>query len=187
MDISATIYSCLVVAVAWYFFSMSEIFTKGLNYKKLMTTPVQVFCRVRPSSQDSVEGLKVIENSSRIILPSPRNHLDAITYSFNRVFGPDSNEKDIWQACKPTILDSLKGKNSSIFAYGQTGSGKTHTMLSCQGSVVQSTILELLNHKNVSLTASYIEIYNEKIFDLLSGSETCLELRQNGMRPIRPL
>ena len=145
-------------------------------------TPVKVFVRVRPSSQEIVKGLKVIKESSQIIIPSPRNETESITFSFNEVFGPDSTANDIWKACKPTIIESLKGKNSSIFAYGQTGSGKTFTMLGIDG-VVESTILELLSHKHVSITASYLEIYNEKIFDLLSGSETCLELRQNGMMP----
>lgn len=149
---------------------------------KIMTsTPVKVFVRVRPSPQECVEGLKVMKESSQIILPSPRNETESITFSFNEVFGPDSTAKDIWKACKPTIIESLEGKNSSIFAYGQTGSGKTYTMLGIDGSIVQSTILELLSHKHVSITASYLEIYNEKIFDLLSGSESSLELRQNGM------
>ncbi len=78
----------------------------------------------------------------------------------------------------------IEGYHSTIFAYGQTGSGKTHTM---QGAEVvedgQKTQLNGLIPKAVGnlfkkianqhnrtfiISVSFLQIYNEKVFDLLN-------------------
>ena len=68
------------------------------------------------------------------------------------------------------------GYNSTIFAYGQTGSGKTHTMLGSESDPglarqavdhIFSTIEESPQRMYL-LSVSYMEIYNEGVFDLLS-------------------
>jgi kinesin family protein 22 len=156
---------------------IAVVVSAKLAENQMTSTPVQVFIRVRPTEENS-ESIKVISNN-QIIVPNPRNNTESITYTFDRVFKQDSKQKEIWKYCKPIITSSLEGKNCSVFAYGQTGSGKTHTMLKGEG-VVQLTISELLQNKNTSISASYLEIYNEKIFDLLSDSQAFLELRQNG-------
>jgi Cdc6-like AAA superfamily ATPase len=71
-------------------------------------------------------------------------------------------------------MNSLNGINGTIFLYGQTGSGKTHTMLgvSNDGILIQS-LKDLFDEvqndldKSFVVRCSYIEIYNEQIFDLL--------------------
>lgn len=77
-------------------------------------------------------------------------------------------------------MDGLfDGRNGAILAYGATGSGKTHTMfgghMSSQGIVYQAVqdifdekeALEDDLHKQVVVKCSFIEIYNENVFDLL--------------------
>lgn len=71
----------------------------------------------------------------------------------------------------------MQGYNSTLFVYGQTGTGKTYTM---SGTNHEEGIMQrsarLLQHKlegepkvdNFSIRMSYIEIYNEKVRDLLS-------------------
>jgi hypothetical protein len=51
-------------------------------------------------------------------------------YKFNRVFGIDVNNEEIYQVMVQPMIDNvLKGFNAVLIAYGQTGSGKTFTML----------------------------------------------------------
>ena len=79
--------------------------------------------------------------------------------------------------------DVLSGYNGTIFAYGQTSSGKTHTMQGVihdeelQG-IIPRIVKDIFDRKDAmeedenlkfTITASYLEIYLEKISDLLSG------------------
>ncbi|XVF33845.1 hypothetical protein REPUB_Repub18cG0006800 [Reevesia pubescens] len=49
-------------------------------------------------------------------------------YSFNKVFGPNVSQEQIYVDTLPLIRSVLDGFNVCIFSYGQTGSGKTYTM-----------------------------------------------------------
>ncbi len=49
---------------------------------------------------------------------------------FARVFGPDSDQKTIYDdTVYPLLITALQGKNSSCFAYGPTGAGELHCSL----------------------------------------------------------
>jgi len=74
----------------------------------------------------------------------------------------------------------LEGYNGTIFAYGQTGTGKTHTMAGSETDHKQRGIMprafedvfKSIEGDSVKtqflVRASYLEIYNEEIRDLLS-------------------
>jgi len=73
---------------------------------------------------------------------------------------------------------AAEGYNVTTFAYGQTASGKTYTMMGTEDKpgiirLSMQTIFDFIS-KNTSETrqflirVSYMEIYNEKVFDLLS-------------------
>ena len=96
-------------------------------------------------------------------------------------------------------IDSfLKGINVSIFAYGQTSTGKTYTMkgsnTNLNGIIPLSirTIMKKLsqeekesnNSVKVSLKASYLEIYNETVNDLLDVTKKNLEIRESLQRGV---
>jgi hypothetical protein len=75
----------------------------------------------------------------------------------------------------------MEGYNGTIFAYGQTGTGKTHTMEGTGGDIgiiprSFKKIFELIKMKskntNYLIRVSYLEIYNEKIRDLLNKSSS---------------
>ena len=80
----------------------------------------------------------------------------------------------------PIIEGILNGFNGTIFAYGQTGSGKTHTMEGpdhndphMKGMIPRlfERLFELIcnadEHIEFTVKVSYLEIYMEKIMDLL--------------------
>lgn len=51
------------------------------------------------------------------------------SFAFDRVFGPSTNQVDIYKdVAVPVIRSVIGGFNGTIFAYGQTGGGKTWTM-----------------------------------------------------------
>ncbi len=87
------------------------------------------------------------------------------------------------------VKSFLEGYNCSLFAYGQTGAGKTHTMM---GNLSQENLkglqprcLEylfyLLKERQLEtlIKVTYVEIYNEKIFDLLTEDDKALNLRED--------
>ncbi|XP_015749721.1 PREDICTED: kinesin-like protein KIF11 [Acropora digitifera] len=89
------------------------------------------------------------------------------TFTFDRVFGPDTKQIDVYRSVVVPILEEvLMGYNCTIFAYGQTGTGKTYTM---EGERSQDDC-SWEEECEYSVRVSFLEIYNEELFDLLSPS-----------------
>ena len=105
------------------------------------------------------------------------------SFGFDKVFGVDSTQQEVFDICvKNLLLSSFAGYNSTVLAYGQTCSGKTFTMgtdAALSGSTDQQGIIpkvvkmmfdEVEKHKTtkeILIKVSFIEIYNEEIHDLL--------------------
>lgn len=86
------------------------------------------------------------------------------------------------------VEHALEGFNTCLFCYGQTGTGKTTTILGDKQSGPGLLILllkELFKQKSereskgssVNITVQMLEVYNEKVFDLLCGGQ------EHGSRP----
>ena len=83
---------------------------------------------------------------------------------------------------QPILRHLLEGQNASVLAYGPTGAGKMHTMLGSpeQPGVIPRALMDLLQLTReegaegrpwgLSVTMSYLEIYQEKVLDLLEPS-----------------
>lgn len=111
---------------------------------------------------------------------------------FDHVFDMNSTQKQVYDCAAKPIIDSvLEGFNGTIFAYGQTSSGKTHTMT---GSDIENVDLQGIIPRMVrtvfnridtasdaiefSVKVSMIEIYMEKIRDLLEPSKDNLKIHE---------
>ena len=97
-------------------------------------------------------------------------------------------------AAKPIIDSVLDGFNGTIFAYGQTGSGKSHTMtgpsisniedIEMQGIIPRMVRTVFTRIENASedivfnVTVSMVEIYNERIKDLLDPTKDNLRIHE---------
>ncbi|XP_073476773.1 kinesin-like protein KIF3A isoform X2 [Aquarana catesbeiana] len=107
------------------------------------------------------------------------------TFTFDTVFGIDSNQLDVYNLTARPIIDSvLEGYNGTIFAYGQTGTGKTFTMEGVRAvpelrGIIPNSFAHVFGHiakaegdTRFLVRVSYLEIYNEEVRDLLGKDQT---------------
>jgi len=109
------------------------------------------------------------------------------------VYGPDSEQKDVFEEVgAPIIKGIIEGFNGTIFAYGQTGSGKTFTMEGpdhhdsrLKGMIPRmfqglfNLIDEAEEEIEFTVKVSFLEIYMEKIMDLLDPKKSNLSVRRD--------
>ncbi|XP_032101459.1 kinesin-like protein KIF20B isoform X1 [Sapajus apella] len=103
---------------------------------------LHVCLRIRPFTQSEKEheseGCVHILDSQTVVLKEPQNILGRLSekssgqmaqkFSFSKVFGPTTTQKEFFQGCiMQPIKDLLKGQSRLIFTYGLTNSGKTYT------------------------------------------------------------
>lgn len=118
---------------------------------------------------------------------------------FDSVFPPTATQAQVFDSIgEPFVREVLSGYNCTILAYGQTGSGKTFTAVGgatpdSRGLVPRSLELLLARRLEISsarefdvaLTASFVEIYQEKLRDLLLPfNSTRLRLREDRARGV---
>nr|XP_005565974.1 PREDICTED: kinesin-like protein KIF20B isoform X1 [Macaca fascicularis] len=103
---------------------------------------LQVCLRIRPFTQSEKEheseGCVHILDSQTVVLKEPQCILGRLSekssgqmaqkFSFSKVFGPATTQKEFFQGCiMQPVKDLLKGQSRLIFTYGLTNSGKTYT------------------------------------------------------------
>lgn len=127
-----------------------------------MTSKITVHVRLRKKSKTD-SPWHVTDNTLYQIL----DRTTKLSYICYQNVYQNETTSDIYEkAIKTVIIDLLDGKNATVFAYGQTGSGKTHTMLgnNSEPGLIRLTIKEIIEKEEIEM--SYLEIYNENIFDL---------------------
>jgi len=160
---------------------------------------VRVFCRVRPTGNDAATPcVETMPDTTSVSLQLGPKKSSA--FSFDRAFGPESTQDEVFGEVSGLVQSALDGYKVCLFSYGQTGSGKTHTMLggSDEASrgiipravekVVEASKLNEIKGWSYKMTASYVEIYNETIRDLLAPgaghSEAHKIIHENGSTTI---
>ncbi|CAO2840014.1 unnamed protein product [Amaranthus hypochondriacus] len=171
---------------------------KGVN--------VQVIVRCRPLNEDE----KRLQTPVVITCNEIRREVSAAqiiankqidrTFTFDKVFGPTSKQKDLFDhAVSPIVNEVLEGYNCTIFAYGQTGTGKTYTMEggarkkngefpSDAGVIPRSVrrIFDILEDQQAeySMKVSFLELYNEDLTDLLAPEECSKFIDDKSKKPL---
>ena len=161
---------------------------------------VNVICRFRPMNEMEItngnEQVCVFTSPTSLQFYSTRER-NNYKFNFDRIFQPSSTQEEIYSYGVKGIIDSvLNGYNGTVLAYGQTGSGKTYTM---QGEIGNENtkgiiprmikhVFDYIHEQNSSsefmLKVSMIEIYQEKIRDLLDISRVNLPIRQDSIKGI---
>ena len=162
------------------------------------TECVKVAVRCRPLLGQEIEDQRqfIVDADSQrgeVSITNPK--VDAgeppKTFSFDSVYSHECTQEEVYLDTGYPIVESvLEGYNGTIFAYGQTGSGKTHTMTG-KGGELRGIIprgfeqifygIELKPDVQFLVRVSYLEIYNEEIYDLLATNPTNnkLQMREN--------
>jgi kinesin family protein C1 len=138
---------------------------------------IRVFCRIRPHTRPI--ALPGNDGSSVRVLADNKEH----SFAFDRVFKPQMSQAAIFDEVSDVVQSALDGYKVCLFSYGQTGAGKTHTMQGGRGpgeegiipravSKILATVARLREQGwEYTLEASYIEVYNEQLRDLLGGTD----------------
>jgi len=121
-------------------------------------------------------------------------------FAFDKVFDENVPTDEVYNdVAKGVVSAVVNGLNGTIFAYGQTSSGKTYTMQG-SGSIQEGactaggivhmaardifSIIESQSDRMFLVRASFLEIYNEEVRDLLSSSGSTLPIREDPRRGV---
>lgn len=154
-----------------------------------LTARERIKCRDILRVDDAKVVVVLDPDVSKEYLDRIQNRTKEKRYAFDFAFGAESKNRDVYAATIAPMIDGvIHGLNATIFAYGSTGSGKTYTMAGTPedpGLMVLSlrTIFDLIAKEesvhDFEVTCSYLEVYNEVIYDLLEKSSGHLELRED--------
>lgn len=175
---------------------------------------VRVVARIRPLLKtESEKDVVVSAASSRpephttstiVRIPNPKNEAEIYSFQFNSVYEQDATQQEVFDnEVAPTVKHLFTGFDVTIFAYGVTQSGKTHTMRGGKSLADRGVIPRLLSSiyrrsrkvekdsadaTKVTLTMSYYEIYNDRVYDLFEPPEkrtpAGLPIRENNGKSV---
>jgi centromeric protein E len=116
------------------------------------------------------------------------------TWKFDALLPPTVTQEAVYNAVASEIVEkAIAGYNGTVFSYGQTGSGKTWSTMgipSEPGIIPRSiehifSIIESTPDVQFLLRASYLEVYNEQINDLLAEENQGKNLRIMADDPLK--
>ncbi len=159
----------------------------------------------------SSDSLTLSENLNSIDKGGIENGIvyNSYRFAFDRVYGPEASQESVYEeSARDVVMNVLQGYNASIIAYGQTGAGKTHTMTGAlEGAdrgVIPRAVDDIFQHiahdvgglgdmsgatqVNYLVRASYLQVYNEVVSDLLKPGEgsksQSLTIREDSKRGV---
>ncbi|KAK9773543.1 hypothetical protein AB5N19_05312 [Seiridium cardinale] len=164
---------------------------------------VIVSVRVRPDAgshdHGRVEGEWLVDGRRSLVSYKGKEGGD---YFYDNVFAThDDNSRVYDHTAKRLVRRVMEGYHGTVFAYGMTGTGKTFSMQGTASSpgVIPLAITDIFSYiretpsREFLLRVSYLEIYNERIHDLLSmptgagvgaGSQDEIKLREDSKRGV---
>eukprot|EP00941_MAST-03F_sp_MAST-3F-sp1_P006050 g6050.t1 len=159
---------------------------------------VRVYVRCRP-----IFGKEIQEGRKSIVeVDTERQYVSIMNpattekkgFTFDGTMAPDITQEKVYVMAAEDIVEAcLEGYNGTIFAYGQTGAGKSHTMEGPpkeegQAGIIPRSFRHIFDFISANagdgreflVRASYLEIYNEKVRDLLCrNAKNSLKVKEN--------
>ncbi|CAD8184136.1 unnamed protein product [Paramecium pentaurelia] len=163
---------------------------------------IRVAVRIRPlldhEKRQGHLNSRIDCNGQEVIIKEERNKK---SYKFDHVLPETASQDQVFKSCEidQLVQSVIEGYHVTVFAYGQTGSGKTFTMEGLRDDegiaikpdgIIPKTVHSLFNkikqnalQKDFSVYCSYLQIYNEKIYDLLGETtKTSYNVQANGLK-----
>ncbi|KAH8070120.1 hypothetical protein JL721_5344 [Aureococcus anophagefferens] len=151
---------------------------------------IKVCVRTRPTATFAAEQIVIDGDKNSIVINKKQTAEEAAStlnnaqtnfkFQFHHVLHNASQDTVYETLARDVVQDVVDGINGTIMTYGQTGSGKTFTMLGdmnnymhrgiaprCIAHVFAEVGARIETAYRISCT--YMEIYNERIFDLLKA------------------
>ena len=171
-----------------------------VKQQKTKSVGVSVFARFRPCTTQ-----KHIKNNTKYnfaILDGKTVQLQSKSkdlYHFDLSFKDNTTQQELFNHVgAPIVSDLMAGYNGTVFAYGQTGSGKTHSLFgdmahseSDERGIIPRACAQIFDHienaKDIDeciIKCSFIEIYLERLQDLLNPNGENLKIRQKKNKSI---
>ncbi|KAM5152250.1 kinesin-like protein KIF13A [Mantella aurantiaca] len=172
----------------------------------MYNSKVKVAVRVRPLNQreEGLNSQRVVRVSGNQITLLPtfsskeKDRKEPQNFTFDHCFWTEdrheTGQEEVFGHLGDGVLENIwLGYNVCIFAYGQTGSGKTFSMMGTddQPGIVPRICSALFSKKSngsetIRIEASYLEIYNEEVRDLLRYAKKQNKLRVREDRLLGP-
>lgn len=169
---------------------------------------VKVAVRCRPmSSKETARGCQniILISGTKITINGVDAQHESKDFTFDFCYGSDSEQSTVYlDLGQPMLQQALDGFNATVFAYGQTGSGKSFSMMGTDSDPNLKGIIPQLNddlfvkvkeklaimrekaekdNSNAKIkfmvSASFLEVYNEEIKDLLNPSDRKLKIHEH--------
>ena len=144
---------------------------------------IRVFVRTRPFLPNdgvaSHSSIDILPDGESLSILGNRGCGETHGFKFDKVFAPSAGQDVVFDEVSEFVQSALDGYHVCLFSYGQTGSGKTHTMQGSGNKAMRGVIpraveqilaqAELMQAQRWKFTvkASFLEIYNEELRDLL--------------------
>ncbi|KAM9076448.1 kinesin-like protein KIF9 isoform 1-T2 [Megaptera novaeangliae] len=148
---------------------------------------VHAFVRVKPTDDFAHEMIKYGDDNKTIDIHLKKDTRRGVvnnqqtdwSFKLDGVLHDASQDLVYETVAKDVVSQALNGYNGTIMCYGQTGAGKTYTMTGATENYKHRGILpralqqvfkmiEECPTQAITVRVSYLEIYNESLFDLLS-------------------
>ncbi|XP_041374463.1 kinesin-like protein KIF9 [Gigantopelta aegis] len=148
---------------------------------------VKVWGRIRPTAQFATNNLELLQDKKSISVHQYRdpkkgvvnNQIVDWAFKLDGIFHNASQDEVFDTVASEIVTGALDGYNGTLMCYGQTGAGKTFTMTGATESyqhrgLIPRSLSKLFKEIDdrpemaITIRISYLEIYNESMFDLLA-------------------
>ncbi|RHZ31880.1 hypothetical protein DYB26_006629, partial [Aphanomyces astaci] len=154
---------------------------------------VRVMVRIRPmSTKEKQDGRQTVTVASfdraEVTISNPTGAASEPpkAFTFNAAFGSQSTQQQVYDTTATAIVEAvMDGYNGTIFAYDQSHTMEGYPDPPDQRGIIPNSFKHIFDKvsfrrlKQVLVRASYLEIYNEEIRDLLSKDpKASLDLKE---------
>eukprot|EP01028_Stygiella_incarcerata_P004831 TRINITY_DN2098_c0_g1_i1.p1 TRINITY_DN2098_c0_g1~~TRINITY_DN2098_c0_g1_i1.p1 ORF type:complete len:930 (+),score=254.84 TRINITY_DN2098_c0_g1_i1:32-2821(+) len=158
----------------------------SIGSEEAAASNIRVCVRVRPLGPQEEKAKSFHVDHSTITFQNGPKHA---FWALDHVLDERASQMDAYEDAKQIIKNVMEGFNGTIFAYGQTGTGKTFTMMgkdyeecllepftseSASHGIIPRALHDIFAFRDenpqreITIGCSYLELYNEKVHDLLN-------------------